>query len=98
MHPLNRLHAYTTCNIQKAITLLQAEKEAGPLTREEQVGTWFSNPASDGKQTAQQTGAVGKYLPKAQPKNTGSDAGEGTAVPPPAKKARQAAYGNFDAW
>ena len=79
---------------------LQVEKDAGPLTREEEVGTWFSNPAADTARPAPQTGGVGKYLSAQQLTNLGGVIGQPDAAPaaPPSKKAKQAAYGNFDAW
>ena len=78
--------------------LAQAEKGAGPLTKEEEVGTWFSNPAADSSRPG--TGGVGKYLANKQASNPGNKTGQQDdgSVPPPAKKAKQAAYGNFDAW
>lgn len=77
----------------------QAEKEAGPPTKEEEVGTWFSNPGADDSKPQVSTG-VGKYLSAKQLGNLGPVAAESEAatVPPPAKKAKQANYGNFDAW
>jgi len=78
----------------------QAEKEAGPPTEEEKVGTWFSNPAAEHSTQAQRTG-VGKYLnAQAVRKAEGlsADVQVGSAPGPPAKKAKQAFYGNFDAW
>ena len=81
---------------------MQAEREAGPPTAEESVGTWFSNPAADhGSQ--QQHGGVGKYL-KAPPAVKAKPFAEAStdipAAPPPAKKPKQAAggYGNFGSW
>ena len=86
----------------------QAEREAGPPTAEESVGTWFSNPAADHGAAAKRSG-VGKYLDiNAPPKKvvTGGvaasetpDQANGGPGPPPAKKAKQAAgYGNFGGW
>ena len=83
--------------------MLQAEKEAGPPTEEERVGSWFSNPVPEAQHSAQAQGTgVGKYLnvqagrkgaPGASPAEV-----DGGAPGPPAKKAKQASYGNFDAW
>lgn len=62
------------------------------------MGTWFSNPS--GEAAAASSSGVGKYL---QAKQTGkllsAPAGSnGTDPSQPAKKAKPAAYGNFDAW
>ncbi|CAL5224657.1 g7376 [Coccomyxa viridis] len=81
---------------------LKAERDAGPLTAEESVGTWFSNPAANhGSQ--QQHGGVGKYLKaplaaKAAP--VAATSADVAIAPPPAKKPKQAAggYGNFGSW
>lgn len=81
---------------------VQAERDAGPLTAEESVGTWFSNPAANhGSQ--QQHGGVGKYLKaplaaKAAP--VAATSADVATAPPPAKKPKQAAggYGNFGSW
>ena len=81
---------------------VQAEREAGPLTAEESVGTWFSNPAANhGSQ--QQHGGVGKYLKAPLAAKAAPVAGASAdlaAAPPPAKKPKQAAggYGNFGSW
>lgn len=81
---------------------LQAEKEAGPPTEEERVGAWFSNPVPAAQPSAKGQGTgVGKYLNvhaarKAAP--AASPGAEGEAPGPPAKKAKQASYGNFNAW
>ena len=81
---------------------VQAEREAGPLTAEESVGTWFSNPAANhGSQ--QQHGGVGKYLKAPVAAKAAPVAGASAdlaAAPPPAKKPKQAAggYGNFGSW
>ena len=80
----------------------QAERDAGPITAEESVGTWFSNPAAD-HSSQQQHSAVGKYLrapPAAAKAGAAGAAGDGNgnataAVPPPAKKAKPSGYGNF---
>lgn len=77
---------------------IKAEQQAGPLTKEEEVGTWFSNPS--GEAAAASSSGVGKYL---QAKQTGkllsAPAGSnGTDPSQSAKKAKPAAYGNFDAW
>lgn len=92
------------CGISAVLTgeggAFQAEKEAGPPTEEEKVGMWFSNPAAEHSTQAQRTG-VGKYLnAQAVRKAEGlsADAQVGVATGPPAKKAKQALYGNFDAW
>ena len=88
----------------------QAEREAGPPTKEEEVGTWFSNPGAEGgnrgasapASTTSGGGGVGKYLSAgqlSQLKPPGDSAEQQAAVvSPPAKKAKQAGYGNFDAW
>ena len=85
----------------------QAEREAGPPTAEESVGTWFSNPAADHGAAAVGSG-VGKYLDiRAAPRKVGGsvaapvvpDQANGNPRPPPAKKAKPAAaYGNFSGW
>ena len=85
----------------------QAERETGPPTAEESVGTWFSNPAAD-HGAAEVRSGVGKYLDTSAPKQAGSGAAaaleapaqaNGGPGPPPAKKAKQAAgYGNFSGW
>lgn len=82
--------------------MLQAEKEAGPPTEEERVGAWFSNPVPAAQHSTQAQGTgVGKYLnvqaarKAAQGANPGLDGG---APGPPTKKAKQASYGNFDAF
>lgn len=86
---------------------MQAERDAGPLTAEESVGTWFSNPAAD-HSSQQHNSGVGKYL-KAAPaakapaaaaplSQAGADAGAAAAGPPPAKKAKSSGYGNFSNW
>jgi len=81
---------------------VQAEREAGPPTAEESVGTWFSNPAAD-HASQQQHGGVGKYLKaplaaKAVPAAAADS--HIPAVPPPAKKPKQSTggYGNFGKW
>ena len=85
----------------------QAEKEAGPPTAEESVGTWFSNPAA-GHGAAEQRSGVGKYLEVKAPKKVAGSAASsetpdlaanGGPGPPPAKKTKAAAgYGNFSGW
>ena len=82
---------------------MQAEREAGPLTAEESVGTWFSNPAANHNSQQQQHGGVGKYLKAPLAAKAAPIAEASTdipAVPPPAKKPKQAAggYGNFGSW
>ena len=84
---------------------VQAERDAGPITAEESVGTWFSNPAAD-HSSQQQHSAVGKYLraPPAAAKAAaaaaagGSNGSTAAAAPPPAKKAKPSGYGNFGNW
>lgn len=83
--------------------ILQAEKEAGPTDPEEEnVGSWFSNPA--GVAVATEGSGVGKYLnsiPK-KPAAVNADAqlALDSSVAPAVKKqkVRQTGYGNFDAW
>ncbi len=90
------------CIAREGEIALQAEKEAGPPTEEERVGAWFSNPVPAAQPSAQGQGTgVGKYLNvhaarKAAP--AASPGAEGEAPGPPAKKAKQASYGNFNAW
>ena len=59
-----------------------------------------SNPAADSARPTVSTGGVGKYLQAKQLTNvpTTSVLADGAAAPQPAKKAKKAAYGNFDAW
>ncbi len=83
----------------------QAEQETGPLTAEESVGTWFSNPAASHGAAASGSG-VGKYLAArvggakkaAAASGAAEPATNGGTGPPPAKKAKPAGYGNFSAW
>lgn len=87
----------------KLDVLLQAEKEAGPVDPEEEnVGSWFSNPA--GSAAATNGSGVGKYLnsiPK-KPAAITADAqlALDSSVAPMTKrqKVKQTGYGNFDAW
>ena len=100
MCPARTVHAEGLLQILGAV--LQAEREAGPPTAEESVGTWFSNPAADHGSQQQHSG-VGKYL-KAQPVAKLAPQREATsdtpALLPPAKKPKQSAggYGNFSGW
>ena len=82
---------------------VQAEKEAGPPDAEEEnVGSWFSNPA--GVAVASEGSGVGKYFNSAARKpavvNADAQAALDTSVAPVIKKqkVRQTGYGNFDAW
>ena len=74
---------------------MQAEKDAGPVREEEQVGSWYSNPVGKPSAPGPHGTGVGRYLKlPAQP--GGQAAGE--AAPPPAKKPKQAQYGDFSGW
>ena len=99
MCPVCTVHAEGLFKLLTAV--LQAEREAGPPTAEESVGTWFSNPATDHGSQQQHSG-VGKYL-KAQPVAKVAPLREAASdIPamPPAKKPKQSAggYGNFSSW
>ncbi|BDA49532.1 Peptidyl-prolyl cis-trans isomerase-like 2 [Coccomyxa sp. Obi] len=76
---------------------LKAEREAGPPTEEEKVGSWFSNPAAQQSTAGKGTG-VGKYLNVQAVRKAASSGVDEGAPGPPAKKSKQASYGNFDAW
>lgn len=77
-----------------ALTMVQAEKDTGPVREDEQIGSWFSNPSA-GLKAADSATKVGIYLKlPAQNMDVPAPAAEG----PPAKKLKQTSYGNFDAW
>ena len=78
---------------------MQAEKDTGPVQEDEHIGSWFSNPAA-AVGSAQPTSGVGKYMKlPAQIKGALLPAAAAeVAEGPPAKKPKQAGYGNFDAW
>ena len=83
---------------------MQAEKAAGPPDPEEEnVGTWFSNPA--GPEAAANGSGVGKYLNAMPKKATAVPADAQTALDTSAapvhkkhKVKQTGGYGNFDAW